>query len=92
MNNIGIRALRNWYLAKDYCQRGFNERPETFITAGLVTIASLLAIKHNITWPEGGYVIRYKERYMILRPDDERLIDYPEEFVTDYQWLKKRDE
>jgi hypothetical protein len=91
-----------------YFKQGWNEVPFLYAGFALGFAGISIATIRILRWPTGGYVTRYKERYMglnysslylffiltyfyfilVMRPQDERLVGYPKEYVTDNHLLK----
>jgi len=69
-------------------KQGWNDVP--FLYAGFAVGFAGISVwcVRLLHWPTGGYITRYKERYLVMRPDDERLVGYPKEYVTDNHLLK----
>jgi len=64
-------------------KQGWNEIPETYGTVFLFIIGGAKVIHYELKRPEGGFIMRYKERYYIVRSNDERLKGYPKQYITD---------
>jgi len=72
----------------DAFKQGWNEVPHLYGSMSIGVFAFIMLIYRAAHTPPGGYITRFKERYMIMRPDDDRLVGYPKEYVTDRHLLK----
>ena len=70
---------------------GYKEIPYLYVTLSIIPIMLPFYIyneSNRQTNPE-EYTFRHKERYVVVRPDDQRLIGYPRRFITDLHLLEK---
>ena len=77
--------------------RGWYEIPYLYFTGVLFLIGTCGTFYHVRRLPSTDNLItRHKERYIVIRPDDPRLLTYPPEYVTDKDvidnYLKKQEE
>ncbi|CAG2114411.1 unnamed protein product [Medioppia subpectinata] len=69
-------------------KQGWDEVPTLFFSVGIGVVAGICMVYRVAHTPPGGHITRFKERYMVMRPNDDRLIGYPKEYVTDRELLK----
>lgn len=68
--------------------RGWYEIPYIyFIIGGFVLSGSIVAYKTLVNIPVEDRYVRYKNRYLVVRPDDVRLDKYPLSYITDKDLL-----
>jgi len=82
------RVVGRYQKYVDVLRQGWHEVPHLYGTT-CIGIAATFALIYRIAHtPPGGHITRFKERYMVMRPEDDRLIAYPRDYVTDKDLLK----
>lgn len=81
---------RRFALLKAEIIRGWYEIPYLYTTIGIVAFSGVGVVYKamNLKTLEDT-VMRHKEHYIVVRPDDARLKKYPREFITDIDLVKK---